>query len=278
MPTDTERRMLRVIDHIHDNPAGDLSLDALADVAAFSRFHWHRVYRAVTGETAAQTVRRMRLHHAAVALTQGTESVARIAQAVGYANVSTLTRAFSDAYGMPPQAFRARGELRPFPPNQPVKGPLMYPVSIRTDAARRLAAVPHQGAYHDINRAFEKLFATIVARGQIKDTGLMVGVYYDDPSVTPLADLRSHAGAIVGDDVPLAAPLEDVRLPAGRHAVLTFTGPYAGLPAAYDQLYGNWLPASGEAPADTPPFEVYLNSPMDTPQDRLMTEICMPLK
>jgi AraC family transcriptional regulator len=277
MPTDTERRILRVIDHIHDNPAGDLSLDALADVAAFSRFHWHRLYRAVTGETAAQTVRRMRLHKAAIALVQGTDPVQRIAKQVGYADVSTLTRAFSDAYGIPPQAFRARGELRPFPPQQPPKGPLMYPVTIRTDAARRLAAVPHQGPYHEINRAFEKLFATIVARGQIKDTGLMVGVYYDDPSATPLPDLRSHAGTIVGEELAIVAPIEQVRLPAGRHAVLTFTGPYAGLPAAYDQLYGLWLPESGEKPADTPAFEVYLNSPMDTPQDKLVTEICMPL-
>jgi AraC family transcriptional regulator len=278
MPTDTERRMLRVIDHIHDNPAGDLSLDALADIAAFSRFHWHRVYRAVTGETAAQTVRRMRLHRAAVALVQGADPVPRIAIQVGYANVTTLTRAFSDAYGMPPQAFRDRGELRPFPPTQPPKGHLMYPVTIRTDAARRLAAVPHKGPYHEINRAFEKLFAAIVARGQMRDAGLMVGVYYDDPSATAAPNLRSHAGAIVAEDVVLAAPLEQVRLPAGRHAVLTFTGPYAGLPAAYDQLYGVWLPNSNEAPADTPPFEVYLNSPMDTPQDKLVTEICMPLK
>ncbi len=29
-----ERRLLRVIDHIHQSPAGDLSLDALAEVAA----------------------------------------------------------------------------------------------------------------------------------------------------------------------------------------------------------------------------------------------------
>jgi AraC family transcriptional regulator len=277
MPTDTERRMMRVIDHIHDNAAGDLSLDALADVAAFSRFHWHRVYRAVTGETAAQTVRRMRLHRGAVALVQGMDSVSRIAVQVGYADITTFTRAFSDAYGMPPQAFRDRGELRPFPPQSAPKGQLMHPVTIRTDPARRLAAVLHKGLYFEINRAFEKLFAAIVVRGQMKDTGLMVGVYYDDPSATPAPDLRSHAGAIVADDIQLAPPLEEVRLPAGRHAVLTYTGPYAGLPAAYDQLYGIWLPASGETPADTPPFEVYLNSPMDTPPEKLVTEICMPL-
>ena len=75
----------------------------------------------------------------------------------------------------------------------------------------------------------------------------------------------------------LAAPLEVVTLPAARHAVLTFTGPYAGLPAAYDQLFAVWLPTSGEKPANLPSFEIYLNSPWDTPQGQLVTEICLPL-
>ena len=81
-----------------------------------------------------------------------------------------------------------------------------------------------------------------------------------------------RAGGAVG------APLEQVTLPAGRHAVLTYQGPYAGLPAAYDQLFGLWLPQSGEEPADSPVFEIYLNSPMDTAPDDLLTEICLPLK
>ncbi|MFT5345881.1 MAG: AraC family transcriptional regulator, partial [Dinoroseobacter sp.] len=48
-----ETRLRRVLAYIHDNPAGDLSLDTLADVAAMSRFHWHRVFHGMTGETCA---------------------------------------------------------------------------------------------------------------------------------------------------------------------------------------------------------------------------------
>ena len=36
-----------------------------------------------------------------------------------------------------------------------------------------------------------------------------------------------------------------------RAAMLTCTGPDTSLPAAYDQVYGVWLPASGKAPTDT---------------------------
>lgn len=271
-----ERRLMRVVDHIHDNPTGDLSLDALADVAALSRFHFHRIWRAIHGETAAQTVRRMRLHRAAVALVHGTAPMARIAADVGYPNLSSFARAFSDAYGTPPSAFRARGELRPFPPQSRSGDPLMIDVEIRTEAARHLAAVAHTGPYPEINRAFEKLFGTLAARQMLGGTGYMIGVFYDDPQSTPPAALRSHAGVELQG--PVEPPLEVVTLPPGRHAVLRHVGPYAGLPAAYDQLFGIWLPASGEEPANSPSFEVYMNSPMDTAQDALVTEIHLPLR
>jgi AraC family transcriptional regulator len=272
-----ETRMLRVLDYIHDHPAGDLSLDALADVAALSRFHFHRVFRAMTGATAAQTVRRMRLHLAASALVRGDDPLGIIAKGVGYPNLASFTRAFAEAYAMPPVAFRNRGELRPFLTLQTPKGRIMFPVEIRDLPARHMAAIPHKGLYHEINRAFEKLFATLTARGLVERTGHMVGVFYDDPSQTAPADLRSHAAVDLKGDVPVAAPLEPLTLPGGRHAVLRYTGPYAGLPAAYDQLYRLWLPKSGTEPADSPSFEVYLNSPMDTPAEDLVTELHLPL-
>lgn len=278
MANDYERRLQRVLDHIHDNPGADLSLDALADVAALSRFHFHRVYAAIVGETAANTVRRMRLHRAAVALVQGAEPIALIARRVGYPQLDSFTRAFSGHYGLTPAAFRNRGELRPFPLLQTKKGPLMFPVTVRTDPERRLAAVPHKGPYPEIGRAFEKLGSTVAARGLCGRFGNMVVVYYDSPADVKPADLRSHAGLEAPEDLPLDPPLEELRLPAGRQAVLPFTGPYAGLPAAYDQLFGVWLPGSGETPADSPMFEVYLNNPMDTAPDDLVTEVCLPLR
>jgi len=277
MANDYEKRLTRVVDHIHDNPAGDLSLDALADVAALSRFHFHRIFHAVMGETAASTVRRMRLHRAAVALVQGTDPIGTVARAVGYPQIASFNRTFGGHYGLTPAAFRKRGELRPFPLKLGSKGSLMYPVITRTDPVRRLAAVPHKGPYHEIGRVFEKLGGTVAARGLYGQVGKMVGVYYDSPADVKPADLRSHAGFEALEDMALAAPLEEVRLPAGRHAVLTFKGPYAGLAAAYDQLFGVWLPSSGEAPADSPVFEVYLNTPMDTAPEDLLTEICLPL-
>lgn len=272
-----ETRLIRVLDYIHDNPAGDLSLDALADVAALSRFHFHRVFQAILGETAAQSVRRMRMHRASVALVQTDLSLAKIARLVGYPNLASFTRSFAESYGTPPAAFRAKGELRPLLPTFAIGEPLMHPVEIRQEPTRRLGAMPHQGPYQEIGRAFEKLSAVVGARGLFAQAGQMIGVYYNDPDITPLADLNSHAGFVFPPTTTLDPPIATLTLPAGRHAVLLYKGPYTGLPKAYEQLFKNWLPSSGETPANAPAFEIYLNSPMDTEPEQLLTEICLPL-
>ena len=273
-----EKRLMRVWDHIHDNPAGDLSLDALADVAALSRFHFSRVFHAMTGQTVAQAVRRLRLYRASVALVTAKATVAEVARAVGYDNLNAFARAFTEAYGLTPTAFRKRGELRPPTPEFRTGGPQMYPTEIRNEPTRRIGALPYVGPYNLISRAYDKLGAVLGARGLWPQAGAMVAVYYDDPDATPPAELHSHAGVVFGPDVALDPPLEVVSLPAGPHAVMTYRGPYSGLGAAYGVLFGQWLPASGREPADSPVFEIYLNTPMDTAPEDLVTEICVPLR
>lgn len=273
-----EDRLLRVLEYIHENPAGDLSLDTLADIAAMSRFHWHRVFHGMTGETCAAAVRRVRLHRAACWLIQTDRTVGQIAADVGLANVQSFTRIFREGYGMTPGAFRKRGELRP-PLLRPERGKIpMYNVEISTQPARRMAALPHIGAYTEIGAAFEKLSALFTTRNLWPHASGMAGVYYDDPDAVAEDQLRSHAGVVVGPDCEMGDTFEEVTLDQGRYAVLRFKGPYAGLKAAYMYLYGEWLPKSGEEANDQPPAEIYLNSPMEVTPEELLTDIIVPLK
>lgn len=272
-----EKRLLRVLDHIHDNPAGDLSLDALADVAAMSRFHWHRVFHAMTGETAAQAVRRIRLHRAAVWLVQTELALDEIAARAGYGSPRSLARAFALQYGCSPAAFRKNGEmiaerLRTEKGEMPV-----FPVEITDQPPRRVAAVAHAGPYPEIGSAFERLSAIISARGLWPAVRGGVAIYYDDPAGVEARTLRSHAGFVLDETAEMPTGLDEVRIAPGPAAVLHFKGPYAGLEAAYGYLYGTWLAQSGREPADAPVYEVYLNGPSDVPPEELLTDIVVPL-
>jgi len=180
-----EARLMRVLEHIHDNPAGDLSLDTLADIAAMSRFHWHRVFVAMTGETCAEAVRRVRLHRAACLLVQSDRPVAEIAAATGHSGPQAFSRAFKAAYGLPPASFRARGAL--VPPRHTIRkgDTAMFPVDIDTLPARRLAAIAHKGAYLEVGGAFERLSGLVASRGLWGHVRGMIGIYHDDPDAVP---------------------------------------------------------------------------------------------
>ncbi|MEO0912819.1 MAG: AraC family transcriptional regulator [Pseudomonadota bacterium] len=273
-----EKRLLRVLDYIHANPGADLSLDALADVAAMSRYHWHRVFAAMTGETLAEATRRVRLHRAACWLVQTDWPLAEVARKVGYTNQQSFTRIFREGYGTTPGAFRNRGELRPLLLRKDKGEYPMFPVEITTMEPRTLAAERHKGPYLEVGAAFERVSTVFTSRDAWKHATGMMGLYYDDPKAVPEAELQSHAGVVVGDAAHVPEGLDTVEVAGGRVAVMHHKGPYAGLKAAYDYLYGEWLPASGEEPRDAPAMEVYLNNPMDTAPDELLTDVCLPLK
>ncbi len=73
------KRLTRVSAYIHDHLDEDLTVDALADVACLSPYHWHRIYHGYFGETLAATVKRLRLQRAAADLAHTDKPISEIA-------------------------------------------------------------------------------------------------------------------------------------------------------------------------------------------------------
>jgi AraC family transcriptional regulator len=128
-----------------------------------------------------------------------------------------------------------------------------------------------------IGKSFDLLFATLAQRNLIRPDLRMVGVYLDDPTSVPEAESRSQAAVAVHEPPTVAAPLVISQVRGGDYAVLRYKGPYGDMRAAYDWLYGQWLPLSGRDAADAPVFEEDLNSPRDTLPTELRTDIYLPL-
>ena len=274
---DYSRRIERVVAHIGEHLHDSLDLDRLAAVACFSPFHFHRIYRAMTGETAADTLRRLRLHHAAAELVQGEAPIPALARQAGYRSNAAFTRAFGASYGISPSAYRRAGRLVPPAPAATETETAMYDVSIRELQPARLTALRHAGSYLEIGTTFERLFVWAIGRGLMGPQTRAIGVYYDDPDGVAAKNLRSDAGLVIGPEVAVDGDLRIVEVPGGRHAVLHHRGPYAELNKAYRWLYREWLPRSGEQCADRPVFEEYLNNPRTLPPEQWLTDICLPL-
>jgi AraC family transcriptional regulator len=269
--TDHARRIARAMAHLAERLDHTPSLDELAAVAAFSPYHFHRAYRALAGETPLETLARLRLSRAAAALIKTDAPMARIAREAGFGSVPAFTRAFREAHGIPPGAYRARAGIG-------MGEDILAEVILVDIPALHLAALPHRGSYDAIGPVFARLTAWAGARGLMGPEARSFGLYHDDPTSMPDAELRAHAAVTVPPGTPLEPGMEIITTPPLRCARLRFQGPYVEIEAAYDRLYGEWLPTSGEEPEDHPMMEEYLNNPRALPPTEWLTDILMPLK
>ena len=277
---DYASRLERVFSWLADHLDDTLDLNTLADVACLSPSHFHRIYHAMQGETVTDTVRRLRLHRAAVELITGELPVQRVARRAGYGSQEAFTRAFKTAYAVPPARYRA--SFVPMPttgrPEDAVEITLTYQATIREAATIRVAALHHRGDYQTIGTTFERLAALAGGLNLFGPSTRSFGIYYDDVSAVPRESLRSDACMTVPADWEPQGELELCDIRGGRYAVTLHVGPYAELERAYKWLYGTWLAQSGEEPADAPCIEEYLNDARTVPPTELRTEIWLPLR
>lgn len=106
-----ERVLHYMVDHLDDCDQNPLDIHRLVEEAILSPHHFHRVYVAMMGETVADTLRRYRLHRAAIKLSASATPVALLAGEAGYGSAQAFTRAFREAYGVPPAQYRLHGKL-----------------------------------------------------------------------------------------------------------------------------------------------------------------------
>ncbi len=275
---DLQKRHHRVINYIYDNIDGDLSLDKLAEIACYSRFHWHRVYHAMTGETIAKTVRRLRFARAANELVRSDIPLKTIAKNCGFPSLQSFSHGFRAEMGSSPSAYRKTGKLLMIELSLARTENRMYEVNIENHAKRRVAALEHKGDYMGIGQKFERLAGIAFTTPEILANGQMIGVYYSDPSATSVENLRSSACLELKADMeaPDGTVLKDIE--GGRYACLVHKGDYALLADSYKWLYGTWLAKGDVEMRDLPAVEIYLNSPSDTRPEELLTKICLPIK
>lgn len=261
-------------------------LNRLAAAAAFSPFHFHRVYRAMTGETTGQTVARLRLLQGLRLLANDQRTVTDAALAVGYQTPQAFTRAMRQGLGGTPTELRAEPErlwreidrlAQPPAPEDGHTAPLR--VEVVSVEPFQVATLRVTGAYPEQNQGYGRLFGWAAENGLLDSLRGLYGVPVDDRrDVPPQAcafDCMLALGAPFAND--LGAGIRVQVLGGGRYARVRLVGAFDGLEALTDALLARWWPASGESLRDAPLFHEYLDDPDETPEALLRTDIYLPL-
>ena len=292
MKTTTEQdyyeRIIRTLVYIQQHLDADLDLDQLASIANFSRFHFHRVFHGLVGESLQHHIRRLRLERAAQGLKHGSEPVVQIALQARFETHEAFTRAFKAMFDTSPSEYRAAH--KPMPESlsgthfEDVQGfhPPDYGDSVQVELKEipplRVIFLRHVGPYSDVGATWRRLMSWAGPRGLLGPGMKTIGIVHDDPAVTAADKIRYDACVVVTGPVAPQGEFGVLDLPGGRYAVATHRGPYEKLSETYQRIYGAWLPKSGYELVDTPAFEQYVNSPQTAKPEDLLTLIHVPVK
>ena len=136
-------------------------------------------------------------------------------------------------------------------------------VRIETIGPIQVARIRHVGPYAEVGPCFERLFRWASVIGV--PTGRVLTLSWDDPERVPADRLRSDACVELRTEEEPPPGIELGSVGGGRYVVYRLTGPYDGIAGAYRRLYEEWLPGSGEKPADGPCVELYRHAQTDRP-------------
>ena len=298
-----EKRVNRVIDHIRAHLSDELPLAALARVAAFSPFHFHRVFKAITGETVFGFIQRLRIERAAGALhSHRDRPVLDVALDHGFASAATFARAFRARFGMSATQWRAGGaerwRARRKPGKQDRKPGKAAGAGRRHTARRRrqeeamsilvrdlpahhVASMRYVGPYgaRGIPELWARFRTWMAAHDLTSSTSVTLGVAYDDPGITAPDRCRYDACVVVPPDFRPDRLVEVTDVHAGRYAVARFTGTAHEIVDAGDRVFAEWLPGSGYEPDDCPCYERYRgNATVDARAGTFRCELCLPVR
>jgi len=302
-----ERRMTRVLDHIDRNLDGQLDLPGLADIANFSRYHFHRLFAAWMGETLGDYVRRRRLEVAAHKLAAG-GAVLDVALSTGFGSGEAFARAFKARFGSTPTEWRNNTPARIAAWLAEIDAQHSNPdqANSKRDQAGQRATDQHDGSTNhngarkmDV-KVIELPPARIAFRRHIGPYGPAVGQFWaatvmpwlvgngltratcygighDDPSVTPADKCRYDACVEIPEGFEPGGQFSVGKLPGGRYAVTTYTGSPHNIGPVWNRLMKEWLPSSGLQCDERPCFERYENLAGET-DDTFTCDICIPVK
>lgn len=304
------QRINRVIDYIEQHIDEEFSLDRLAEISGFSKYHFHRIFNSIMNETLFQFIQRIRVEKAAAMLVVNRKkSITDIALDCGFSSSALFARTFRNSFKMPPSLWRKESPItnhrehiirehtvKPLPENTRVSyqkdtqtweipaGKSIRTIQIKNFPRLTVAYVRYVGPYAGDYSLFQKLWTKLGKwagpRGLfVPGESEFLTIYHDDINITGESKLRISCCVSIPPDTPVSGEIGKMDIPAGKYAFARFKLGAPEYGKAWDWVYGTWLPVSGFEPDDRPVFEYYpYTGEQKDPKGKITVDICIPVR
>jgi AraC family transcriptional regulator len=289
------QRVNRAIEHVVSRLAEPLRLEDVARVALLSPFHFHRIFRALVGETLGDFVKRLRIDRALVMMAHAPRSsLTKIALDCGFSSSSDFSRCFKQRFGVPPSAFdiqlwrsthradleeivRQWAEQLPINRLPPRQNPDCFKVRIRNLPVRTVAYIRVRDPYHGdaVVQATMRLIAWAERHG-LAD-GQWLGYQWENPEIVSLEACQYQVAVEAEHFIP-KGEIGKFTFPPMLVAEVELRGGLDLELRALQWLYGSWLPRSGYVPDDQPVFEAWIGRPFAHGLEHFELHVHLPVR
>jgi AraC family transcriptional regulator len=296
-----KHRINKVIDHIEKNLVNNFSLDELAKISNFSKYHFSRIFQDVTGETSFQLILRLRLEKAASLLSHGNDSISDIAHKCGFKSLPVFSKNFKSHFKESATSFRSKNsnlDKVNSISDKSNKVPSIYicnqtksikwKIDMKNNESIEIKDLPsipvvyvrHIGPYQGDVELFESLFSKLFAwagpKGLLDNGDFQTAiVYHDDVNVADKSKLRTSVCLTAPANTKVDGEIGKMEIEMGKYVVAKFTVKADEFQQAWDWLMGKWFPVSGYQPDDKACFELYTDEPEN---GVFKVDICVPVR
>jgi AraC family transcriptional regulator len=202
-------RVEAALEYIDNNIDSNLSLQSISNVSGFSPYHFHRIFREVTGKNLHEYILTRRLNLAANQLLYETCDITKIALDNGFSTPSALSKSFKETFGCTPTQYKEHTD-RKYPAEfTKISFPqykydnyieqCFYETTL-PDLQTLCAGVTglsESWENSEIEKAHQQIFHWLRKNPSCKSTQIC-GITMDTPEVQSLSDCRYYACASVG--------------------------------------------------------------------------------
>ncbi len=249
----------KAIDYIENNLCNRILLDDIASEACISKYHFHRIFSSVIGETIGSYVRKRRLTEASYELINSDKKQFDIALDFQFESQQAFSRSFKHHFSISPGKYRKIGTGKYLFERKQITSEsllLLEGLSIKplTVKIKEKKIIGMKTGTSLKNSRIADLWTKFACRiGEIQNRTDKNNYYefripeedFDLNKFTEDTEFFEFAGVEVSDFEYIPDEMLSQTIPGGDYAVFTHKGKTEDLFKIYEYIWGTWVPNSG---------------------------------